>query len=566
MIEYANESVIKLLKQYDMFSKSLNYTDDIKQKNDICTEMTRLIQNVLDITNSIYEEKYKTVENRSVYLMSEERTRLLELVNLINERKAYVNNQITSNKELTGVGIEVKPILGEDKLESYKQQVKIIERYKNNIKLESVLKDEIKTLDANIKKANEKINSNQNLNRQLEEKMIVILDNALRKLSLGELKERQKEIDLAYTELGYSLEKAKENALIARKECSEEIILECDNMLASITLEYERYKEKKLILNLINIYKKPVNDYNKMLSKREEINNILMNITSSELYHLVGNELNKEYATIKLEQQDMSTLKSLVEEKNLKESNLEDIIAENNSEELKGLLANLLENEKKYQEQLKQEKQKKEQERLQQESIEEERRQKEIAKRQQVLEEERKKEIERRTKQLLVEKKNPVLNKSRESIREDKELSSKKEIPSPSVKESREKITQQRILNEKNSTRENSIPTQTRRINSSPSKSLEKEDFFTQPKTRTSVVKEGIPVIKNKNLENEVVTAKRVDDNQLSNKVFPDISLEKKENIFPSFPEINKSNSFFDEDEFKDLSNYMEEDKKKNWF
>ena len=566
MIEYANESVIKLLKQYDMFSKSLNYTDDIKQKNDICTEMTRLIQNVLDITNSIYEEKYKTVENRSVYLMSEERTRLLELVNLINERKAYVNNQITSNKELTGVGIEVKPILGEDKLESYKQQVKIIERYKNNIKLESVLKDEIKTLDANIKKANEKINSNQNLNRQLEEKMIVILDNALRKLSLGELKERQKEIDLAYTELGYSLEKAKENALIARKECSEEIILECDNMLASITLEYERYKEKKLILNLINIYKKPVNDYNKMLSKREEINNILMNITSSELYHLVGNELNKEYATIKLEQQDMSTLKSLVEEKNLKESNLEDIIAENNSEELKGLLANLLENEKKYQEKVMEEKQKKEQERLKQERIEEERRQKEIAKRQQVLEEERKKEIERRTKQLLVEKKNPVLNKSRESIREDKELSSKKEIPSPSVKESREKITQQRILNEKNSTRENSIPTQTRRINSSPSKSLEKEDFFTQPKTITSVVKEGIPVIKNKNLENEVVTAKRVDDNQLSNKVFPDISLEKKENIFPSFPEINKSNSFFDEDEFKDLSNYMEEDKKKNWF
>lgn len=566
MIEYANESVIKLLKQYDMFSKSLNYTDDIKQKNDICTEMTRLIQNVLDITNSIYEEKYKTVENRSVYLMSEERTRLLELVNLINERKAYVNNQITSNKELTGVGIEVKPILGEDKLESYKQQVKIIERYKNNIKLESVLKDEIKTLDANIKKANEKINSNQNLNRQLEEKMIVILDNALRKLSLGELKERQKEIDLAYTELGYSLEKAKENALIARKECSEEIILECDNMLASITLEYERYKEKKLILNLINIYKNPVNDYNKMLSKREEINNILMNITSSELYHLVGNELNKEYATIKLEQQDMSTLKSLVEEKNLKESNLEDIIAENNSEELKGLLANLLENEKKYQEKVMEEKQKKEQERLKQERIEEERRQKEIAKRQQVLEEERKKEIERRTKQLLVEKKNPVLNKSRESIREEKELSSKKEIPSPSVKESREKITQQRSLNEKNSTRENSIPSQTRRINSSPSKSLEKEDFFIQPKTRTSVVKEGIPVIKNKNLENEVVTAKRVDDNQFNNKVFPDISLEKKENIFPSFPEINKSNSFFDEEEFKDLSNYMEEDKKKNWF
>ena len=65
--------------------------------------------------------------------MSEERTRLLELINLINERRAYVNNQVVSNKELTGIGIDVQTILGEEKLEEYKQQVKIIERYKNNI-------------------------------------------------------------------------------------------------------------------------------------------------------------------------------------------------------------------------------------------------------------------------------------------------------------------------------------------------------------------------------------------------------------------------------------------------
>ena len=398
MIEYANEAVIKLLKQYDMFSKSLKYTSDIKQKNDICYEMTKIIQTVLEITNTIYEEKYHAVEKRSVYLMSEERTRLLELINLINERKAYVNNQIAGNKELTGIGIEMETILGEDKLETYKQQVKIIERYKNNIKLEGTLKEEIKALDISIKKANDKISNNKNLNQQLEERLIRILDNAFQKLSLHELEERKKEIDLAYTELGYSLEKAKENAKIARKDYAEEIVLECDNMLASITLEYERYKEKKLILNLLSIYKRNVKDYNEMLNKREEINNILMNITSSELYKLVGSELNKEYATIKLEQQDVATLKSLMEERDIKSSNLEDIISENNSEELKGLLANLLENEKRYQEKIMLEKKKQEEEKLEQERILEEKRQKEIAKRQQALEEERKKEIERRTR------------------------------------------------------------------------------------------------------------------------------------------------------------------------
>ena len=182
MIEYANESVIKLLKQYDMFSKSLKYTSDLKQKNDICDEMTKIIQTVLEITNTIYEEKFKKVENRSVYLMSEERTRLLELINLINERRAYVNNQVVSNKELTGIGIDVGTILGENKLEEYKQQVKIIERYKNNIKLEGVLKEEIKSLDSSIKKANDKIKNNEKLNNQLEERMTHILENAFKKL------------------------------------------------------------------------------------------------------------------------------------------------------------------------------------------------------------------------------------------------------------------------------------------------------------------------------------------------------------------------------------------------
>lgn len=562
MIEYANEAVIKLLKQYDMFSKSLKYTSDIKQKNDICYEMTKIIQTVLEITNTIYEEKYHAVEKRSVYLMSEERTRLLELINLINERKAYVNNQIAGNKELTGIGIEMETILGEDKLETYKQQVKIIERYKNNIKLEGTLKEEIKALDISIKKANDKISNNKNLNQQLEERLIRILDNAFQKLSLHELEERKKEIDLAYTELGYSLEKAKENAKIARKDYAEEIVLECDNMLASITLEYERYKEKKLILNLLSIYKRNVKDYNEMLNKREEINNILMNITSSELYKLVGSELNKEYATIKLEQQDVATLKSLMEERDIKSSNLEDIISENNSEELKGLLANLLENEKRYQEKIMLEKKKQEEEKLEQERILEEKRQKEIAKRQQALEEERKKEIERRTKQLLVEKKNPVLNKKAEEQEVKTNKSANTTLESiPSQKSSKNSMPKKESLPPKKEFTRREF-----RLNSKNEENTHEQSLSFNPIPKNEVVKEGIPVIKNKNLDNRVVSSQKKEETAYDKKVFPDIPLEKKENIFPSFPEINKSNSFFDENEFKDLSNYMEEDKKKSWF
>ena len=48
-----------------------------------------------------------------------------------------------------------------------------------------------------------------------------ILKETFEKYNLYELKERTKEIDLAYTELGYSLEKAKENARLARNSNSD---------------------------------------------------------------------------------------------------------------------------------------------------------------------------------------------------------------------------------------------------------------------------------------------------------------------------------------------------------
>ena len=564
MIEYANESVIKLLKQYDMLARSLNYIEDVTQKNDICKQMTKIISQVIEVTNTIYENKYKRVATRAVYLMDDEKNRLLELINLISERRAYINNQVTSNEETTSMSIETGRILGEDKLEDYKRNVKIIERYKNNIRLESILKGEIINLDKVIKKATEKISNNKSINRQLEDKMIRIVSTAIDKLSLLELKEREKEIDLAYTELGYSLEKAKENAKIARKECSEEIILECDNILASTTLDYERYKEKKLILKLMYIYNKPVNNYDELLNKREEMNNILLNITNSELYNLIGNELNKEYSTIKLEAQDVATLKSLTEEKNEKEAKLKEIKEENSSESLKGLLATLLENERKYQEKLEEEKKKKERERLEREKIEEQKKLEERAKRQKAIEEERNKEIERRTKQLLDEKKNSVIINPHSDNKETKKINieygKKKEQPvKKTIQPSQPAKKPERISRPETTNVARKEIRSERVIQRTPNEIFpNKNDFFGKEIKNTKVTSQGIPVIKN----NTVITAKKVDNE--NDKIFPDIPMEKKKDIFPNISKRQENESFFNENEFNDLSNYAEENK--SWF
>lgn len=564
MIEYANESVIKLLKQYDMLARSLNYIEDVTQKNDICKQMTKIISQVIEVTNTIYENKYKRVATRAVYLMDDEKNRLLELINLISERRAYINNQVTSNEETTSMSIETGRILGEDKLEDYKRNVKIIERYKNNIRLESILKGEIINLDKVIKKATEKISNNKSINRQLEDKMIRIVSTAIDKLSLLELKEREKEIDLAYTELGYSLEKAKENAKIARKECSEEIILECDNILASTTLDYERYKEKKLILKLMYIYNKPVNNYDELLNKREEMNNILLNITNSELYNLIGNELNKEYSTIKLEAQDVATLKSLTEEKNEKQAKLKEINEENSSESLKGLLATLLENERKYQEKLEEEKKKKERERLEREKIEEQKKLEERAKRQKAIEEERNKEIERRTKQLLDEKKNSVIINPHSDNKETKKINieygKKKEQPvKKTIQPSQPAKKPERLSRPETTNVARKEIRSERVIQRTPNEMFpNKNDFFEKEIKNTKVTSQGIPVIKN----NTVITAKKVDNE--NDKIFPDIPMEKKKDIFPNISKRQENESFFNENEFNDLSNYAEENK--SWF
>ncbi len=577
MIEYANDSVIRMLKQYEMLSKSLTLTGDLEQKQDVCYQMTRIIKNVLDITNNIYEEKYSKVVNRKTYLMDEEKNRLLELVNLINERRAYVNNQVTSNADVTGITLDYVSVLGEDKLDEYKEEVKIIDKYKNNIRLNSTLKDEVSNLNVSIKKASDKVNSNKMLNKQLEIRMKKILDTAFKKFSLYELKERKKEIDLAYTELGYSLEKAKENAKIARKDCSSEIIIECDNMLASITLEYERYKEKKLILRLMEVYDEDVDSYEELLTKREEINNILTGIVSSELYLEVGDELNKEYATIKLEQQDKATLKSLEEEKENKLRTLEEIKQENSSDQFKGILANLLENEKKYQEQLLLEKKKQEEERKKKELEEEKKKHQEILRRQKALEEERKKEIEERTKQLLVEKKNPVLSSTKDDkepqtkseynrtlknvdkvidkIEEDayhsKEYSKEKEAFMDRTLENSEKI-------ERTRSRISKTP-DVSKVNVRPS-----DDIFSR-KWKSRTKDDGIPVIQNNRFDNNFVSNVKETEKK---DVFPKVTLEKKDDIFPKFPSLNNEDSFFDDSEFKDLNKFVEDDKakKNSWF
>jgi len=178
----------------------------------------------------------------------------------------------------------------------------------------------------------------------------------------------------------------------------------------------------------MDIYDKETNNFEELIEKREIINDILKNISNSEIYDDINEELTKQYNTIKLEQQDIDTYNSLCEDKNRKLQIIEEIDEENNSDEFKEVLGEFIENEKKYREAIYLEEQKREYAERQKKLLREKEIQEERNRRQKLLEEERNKDIERMTKELLEKKKNPILDESKSkdfSVKSNKNNSSK---------------------------------------------------------------------------------------------------------------------------------------------
>jgi hypothetical protein len=76
----------------------------------------------------------------------------------------------------------------------------------------------------------------------------------------------------------------------------------------------------------------------KETNETENIDTILKNITSTELYKEINSELSKQYNTIKLEGNDIKNYEFLKEERNKRNKKLYDIDEENNSSVSKSLV------------------------------------------------------------------------------------------------------------------------------------------------------------------------------------------------------------------------------------
>jgi len=408
MLNYSDSGVVQCLRQYDMFANSLKLVKSKDERDMIVKQLTKLENKIIELTNENYEEEYYTLVNKECGLLDEEKKRLSMLIDLINQRLSYIDKRCNDHYQLTGETIDISDVLGATTLDTLENRVRVIDKYEKNIKLEKELKEDVKSLSSKIALAHEKIDINKSLNIELESKLKNLLSSTFEKLELYDLLDAKDEIEYAYYETEKSLTLAELN-LETAKTSPVNILSDCQMMLKDIREDYVKYKEKISILKLMEIFNKDVNNYDELLNKRRQINEILKHIKNEEFISMVMDTVNKQYNTIMMEQQDINTFNDLNLEKERKLEALAEIEEENNSEEFQTILKVLIENERKKQEKILEEKRRLEEEERKKKLEIERKKQEEILKRQKIIEEARKKEIEKRTKKLLEQQQNSVL-------------------------------------------------------------------------------------------------------------------------------------------------------------
>ena len=541
MTNYNNGNVVQYLRQYEMFSNSLNLVKNREEKDMIIKQLTKLEYKILEATNESYEEEYYTLANKECGLLDEEKKRVTMLIDLINQRLSYVEKRCNDHYQLTGDTLDAPDVLGANTLDNLEARVKIIDKYTKNIKLESELKEEVKNLSNKITLASQKIDINKSLNIELESKFKTLIANALEKNGLYDLLEAKDEIEYAYYETEKSLTLAELN-LESAKTSPLNVINDCEEILQEVKDDYVKYRDKLSLLRLMELFNKDVDTYDELLRKRKDINDLFKYIKNSDFVNMVIDTVSTQYNTILMERQDINTYDDLRLEKERKLEALEEIEAENNSDEFQNVLKVLIENERKKQEKILEEKRRIEEEEKKKRLEIEKRKQEEILKRQKIIEEARKKEIEKRTRQLLEQQQNSVLQgKKKDKVYNFETI---KDNLREEEKNIEEKKQEEVVKNNVNVNKETFKPLDLDKFNNKNNEVVIKD--------KGDIEKELFAEFNNQNNENKKIDADKI----FNSKVLEEIKEEPKEKKLPDVS-IDEYMKNFDEKKVQNNTDFF---------
>lgn len=542
MTNYNNGNVVQYLRQYEMFSNSLNLVKNREEKDMIIKQLTKLEYKILEVTNENYEEEYYTLANKECGLLDEEKKRVTMLIDLINQRLSYVEKRCNDHYQLTGDTLDAPDVLGANTLDNLEARVKIIDKYTKNIKLEAELKEEVKNLSNKITLASQKIDINKSLNIELESKFKTLIANALEKNGLYDLLEAKDEIEYAYYETEKSLTLAELN-LESAKTSPLNVINDCEEILQEVKDDYVKYRDKLSLLRLMELFNKDVDTYDELLRKRKDINDLFKYIKNSDFINMVMDTVSTQYNTILMERQDINTYDDLRLEKERKLEALEEIEAENNSDEFQNVLKVLIENERKKQEKILEEKRRIEEEEKKKRLEIEKKKQEEILKRQKIIEEARKKEIEKRTRQLLEQQQNSVLQgKKKDKVYNFETIKGNLREEEKNIEEKKQEEV---VKNNDNANKEVFKPLDLDKIDNNKESEVVIKD-------KGDIEKELFAEFNNQDKENKKIDADKI----FNSKVLEEIKEEPKEKKLPDVS-IDEYMKNFDEKKVQDNTDFF---------
>lgn len=520
-MNYTNREVVRRLKQYDMFLSSLNLTKDENMKERIYDQLDKIEKQILLETNTEYEEEYMHILGEEAGSFDEEKAKLHRLIDTIEERRNYLDERKNNHKKITGSLVELTSFLGEDKLTAFRRRLEIIETYEKNKEEQEKIMNEMKSLDIKISEASRNVKANARLDDILENKMEELVSTSLEKLNLYSLSSNEDEIEEKHNILEYALEMAKENLKSAKEINNTYMILECDNILSEVTIEYTEYHEKLYALKLMNVYDSKTNNYDELFKKREEIDNILKEIPGSQLFSELNEELSKEYNTIKMQKQDLDTYESLKNERLKKRERLTILEDQNTSPEFKAVLDELIKNETRIKEEKMRIAKKREYQEKQAKMLEEQKLEASRRRRQKLIEEARMKEQHERLSKVKDLQDNTVINDKKEEISnplKDLDLDSllgKKsdniDVDSPKEKSILEEMAEEIKEDSQEKPKELFTATESNNDMSINFDDIDIKDKEEEVKEEESNDFDDIPVIENNNLKPELLDKEKDD-------------------------------------------------------
>lgn len=287
--------------------------------------------------------------------LEEEEKKLTSLVDYIGGRVAQRNSLINDFTNVTGFGLNnLPPIKYYDRLDEYKSRLGYIKEYLDNVSKIDGLNKDIDRLNVDLEKAyNNKERAedrNKNDERILLEKFknIINRDSELKDVDVDNIDNVLADINVRVNDSKKSLDIFEKSfSTLKNAGISHEDEQEYSSYVEGARDSYYREKEQQYLLTIYSLIKESETKYDRLINKRDHINNILyerlslrknLGIMDNDSLVDIYDLLDKQYDNIKNQKYDIDNIDALSSEINSKRDIVRDLELDNQKVEILSLL------------------------------------------------------------------------------------------------------------------------------------------------------------------------------------------------------------------------------------